>query len=62
MKLPDYTTGLTMEIDVNTVIEMHNRGVFQEVRTGLNGICETRYKVTESIPQIMDKIREDKLK
>ena len=60
MKLTDFTTGLIMEIAADSIIEFHNRGLFREVKTGLNGVCETKYKVTDSIPQIMDKIREEK--
>ena len=60
MILTDFTTGLTFEIAADAIIEMHDRHAYREVTTGLNGICETRYKVTESIPQIMDKIREER--
>ena len=62
MKLTDYTTGETMEIDSDCVIEMHNRGAYREIKAGLNGLCEIKYKVTETVPQILDRIREDKRK
>ena len=60
MKLTDFTTGLTMNVAADAIIELHDRQAFREVTTGLNGICETKYKVTERIPEIMERIREEK--
>ena len=40
MKLTDFKTGQTIEIDSECVIEMHNRGAYREIKAGLNGLCE----------------------
>lgn len=63
MKLTDYITGHKLDISVQVITEMHSRGPWTEIKTGINidGIVVTsKYTVRESVPQIMELIRKEK--
>lgn len=63
MKLTDYITNQQLDISAQIIMELHSRGPFTEIKTGVNidGIVETsRYTVRESVPQIMELIRKEK--
>lgn len=63
MKLTDYITGHKLDIAVGVITEMHSRGPWTEIKTGVNidGIVVTsKYTVRESVPQIMELIRKEK--
>ena len=65
MKLTDYITGHILDISVHVITEMHSRGPYTEIKTGVNidgvGVVVTsKYTVRESVPQIMDLIRKEK--
>ena len=63
MKLTDYITGHRLDIAVGVITEMHSRGPWTEIKTGVNidGIVVTsKYTVRESVPQIMELIRKEK--
>ncbi|MBP5379687.1 MAG: hypothetical protein J6Y64_09125 [Ruminococcus sp.] len=63
MKLTDYITGHKLDISVQVITEMHSRGPWTEIKTGVNidGIVVTsKYTVRESVPQIMELIRKEK--
>lgn len=62
MQLTDYITGKTIEIAAAIVTEMHTRGPFTEIKTGINidGIVYiSTYKVKEPVPVVMDMIRSE---
>lgn len=50
--------GTPLVVDVEMIVEMHDRKAYREVRTSMKDILQVR----ESIPEIMRRIREDKLK
>lgn len=62
--------GTPIDIDVDSIIEFHNRGKYREVKTGVvfpNGSgsiirATSLLRVTESVPEIMKKVREEKTK
>ena len=63
MKLTDYITGHKIDIHVDLVTEMHSRGPYTEIKTGINvdGLVVTsRYTVREPVPVIMDMLRKEK--
>lgn len=62
MRLTDYMTGTPVEVASSIVIEMHSRGPFTEIKTGINidGVVVTsRYTVRENVPQIMEMLRKE---
>lgn len=62
MKLSEFGTGQAVEVDAQSVIELHDRKLYREVTTGLNGIAETKIRITETVPQIYGMIREENRK
>lgn len=63
MQLTDYDSGTIKEIIADSVIEVHNRGPYREVKTGVtidDVVVTSVYKVTEQVPVIIDKIRKEK--
>ncbi len=63
MQLTDYDSGAIKEIFADSVIEVHNRGPYREVKTGVtidNVVVTSVYKVTEQVPVIINKIRSEK--
>ena len=63
MKLIDCITRKEIEISADSVIEVHNRGPYREVKTGVtidDVVVTSVYKVTEQVPVIIDKIRKEK--
>lgn len=62
MKLTDYMTGNKLEVSASVIIEMHSRGPFTEIKTGINiegTVVTSRYAVRENVPQIMEMIRKE---
>lgn len=63
MQLTDYDSGTIKEIIADSVIEVHNRGPYREVKTGVtidDVVVTSVYKVIEQVPVIIDKIRKEK--
>lgn len=63
MQLTDYDSGTIKEVFADFVIEVHNRGPYREVKTGVtidDVVVTSVYKVTEQVPVIIDKIRKEK--
>lgn len=60
MILTNYMTRQAVEINADAVLEIHDRGPYREIKIGMEGICEAEYIIIESVPEIMDKIREEK--
>ena len=50
--------GVLFELDVAMIKEMHDRRNYREIRTIMKDVLQ----VKETIPEIMDKVREDKRK
>ena len=56
MKLTDYITGQKLDVPAGIIIEMHSRGPYVEIKTGINidgAVVTSRYTVREPVPQIM---------
>lgn len=63
MKLTDYDSHSITEIDADSVIEVHNRGPYREVKTGVtidSVVVTSVYKVLEHVPKIIEMIRSEK--
>ena len=62
MKLTDYITGQELNISASIIIEIHSRGTFTEIKSGINidgAVVTSRYTVKENVPQIMEMIRKE---
>ena len=62
MKLTDYITGQKLDVPAGIIIEMHSRGPYVEIKTGINidgAVLTSRYTVREPVPQIMEMIRNE---
>lgn len=63
MKLIDCITRKEIEISADSVIEIHSRGPYSEVKTGItidDVVVASIFKVMEPVPKIIEMIRSEK--